>query len=333
MKVLAATINYDHPQRGMLHALRGIFGETNVVDFDYLTLSKQHGAESTNTQLVATARAFQPDWVWLQLQDTGVITPAALGQVRAACPQAVLTHWTGDARPHVSPYLGSICKAADLTLTSAAGLIPRFQAAGAKHAEYLQIGVDWEEDVQGLPAWEPPFRVPSVVFCGSYYGSTFAEGTRDREQAIRALQAAKIDVGIVGTGWPRNYPVVGRCDVKQQVHVYRRAQVALNVNHFNGLTSYYSDRQLIAMVSGTPLVCHYMPELEREFQNGLHCLWYRTEAELVEAVQKLLADPARGRDMGRAARAEIIRNHTWFTRVLSVLPRVEALRADTTRRG
>lgn len=326
MKILLATINYTHPQRGMEHAFKTIFGADNVLDFDYRHYSPGN-LPATNQRFVELCKTHQPDWVWMQLQDTGVITASAIVEARRVCPRAIFTHWTGDARPTISPYLASICKVTDVTYASTQGHLGRYQEAGARRARYLQIGLDWHEDVLGARKPDIKFRVPEVVFCGGYYGSAFPEGTRAREAAIRALQAAKLDVGIVGPGWPRNFPVVGTCHVKEQVHIYQRAKVALNVNHFNTIARYYSDRQLIAMVSGTPLVCHYIPGLELEFRHGEHCYWYSTEAELVEYVKALLAEPELARRIGQAGRAEVVARHTWQSRILSIMPEIEALTA------
>lgn len=328
MKVLTATINADHPQRGMLHAFRGLFGEPAVRDFDYLALGRTGlNRSALNEAFLAAVEQHQPDWIWLQVQETEVILPETLRRVRERYPHCVLTHWTGDARQKVSGYLGAIGRATHLTLVSALGNIGMYLREGAPRVQYCQIGLDWEEDLFPAADVAPPFRVPDVVFCGSYYPNPFPQGTAERQAAIRALQAAKIDVGIVGRNWPKGFPVVGECHVKDQIHVWRRAKVCLNVNHFNHIERYYSDRQLIAMASGRPLVCHYVPDLEAEFERGRHCEWYDgNTADLVLLVQSLLDDPLRAARLGAAGRAKVIQEHTWFARILKVLPTIEELR-------
>lgn len=332
--VLMATINSDHPQTGMQHAFAGIFGAHRVEDFDYLARQRA-GADVArcNVEFYEHARALRPDWIWLQLQDTNVLTPETLRRVREALPHTVITHWTGDCRPEVSPYLGAIGQAAHVTFVSSVGQLPLFRAAGAERAHYLQIGVDWHEDVQGDPDWTPPFRVPDVVFCGNYYGARFP-GTIERAGTIQALVDARIDVGIVGGGWPEGFPVIGQCHVKQQAHVYRRAKVAVNVNHFNAIERYYSDRQLIAMANAAT-VCWGVPGLEAEFRDDTseprdgrfigECRMFRTPAQAVEIVQVLLADPEYRSVLRTRGRAAVLRGHTWFHRVLDALAVVEGL--------
>jgi len=337
--VFSATINYDHPQRGMETALRGIFGQDRVHTFDYyqrlMKLGNQNKFKPTvNGEFLRAAVAAKPDWVWLQLQDTEIITADTLAKLRQALPKAVITHWTGDCRPQVSAYLSSICKATDITLVSSTGQLPMFRAAGAPRAEYCQIGLDFEEDVLGIPDWTPPFRVPAAVFIGNYYEKAFQKGTEERRVAIEALVKAGIDVGVVGTGWPKGIPVAGRCGVKQQHHVWKRAKVCLNINHFNDIERYYSDRQLIAMASGRPVVCARVPGLEEEFRDGRECRMFPSlmtppesaNAQLVEFVKGLLDNPERSNQMGHAGRLCVVSKHTWFNRFTELLPVIEELR-------
>jgi len=322
-RALLATINADHPQAGMLAGFRTVFGASNVRDFDYMAARRAGLAlDKVNRMFVEDCCRHRPDWIWLQVQETGVLTPEAIAEVRRRLPGAVVTHWMGDCRAAVPPYLASICRVTHLTLVSNDGQMGMFKVAGAQKALYCQIAVDWDEDVLGLPPWEPPFRVPDVVFCGNNYGRAFP-GTPDREGAILALRAAKIDAGVVGGGWSRPFNPVGTCGVKQQHHVYRRAKVALSISHFNDIRLYYSDRQLISMASGTPVVCRHVPGLEDEFKDGVECLWYRTSQELVAHVRSLLADPRRAVAIGAAGRDAVIRDHTWEARIRQILPSVE----------
>jgi hypothetical protein len=323
-RVFMATINYDHPQTGMEQAFRQIFGRANVETFDYLELQRKgHRPAEIAAMFVGATLAFKPDWVWLQLQDTNIIKGVDIMDVRNALPNCVVTHWTGDCRPKVSDYLSSICKATHMSLISSVGQGPLFSDAGAEVVRYVQIGLDWDEDVLGLPEWTPPFRVPDVVFIGNYYAQAFPEGTKERQEAIDALLKDGIDVGIVGTGWPAGYPMIGTCTVKQQHHVWKRAKVAISCNHFNNVDRYYSDRQLIAMASGTPVVCRQVPGLQEEFIDFEDCIFYDRPDNLLWSVKSLLQDPEMRQRIGRNGRQLVMRKHSWFSRVLDLLPKME----------
>lgn len=326
-KVLVSTINHDHPQRGMEHAFRSLFGDTGVGVYDYYERLRQGASlDQVNAEFLSMARSFNPDWIWLQAQNTGVLQPDTLLKVGRELPGCVISHWMGDARDPVAPYLSGICAATHLTLVSGEGYLPLYKAAGAREVRYCQVAVDWEEDVLGIPEWTPPFRVPDVVFCGNYHGTLF-RGAGDRDGAVRTLQAVGIDVGIVGLNWPTGWPVIGSCRYKEQHHIYKRAKIVLSVNNVNDVRRYYSDRHLFALASGVAVVAKYVPGFEDEFENGHDLMWYNTDQELVSVVRALLADEGARTRLGRNGRATAIRDHTWFKRILDVMPEVERIRA------
>lgn len=327
-RVLMAAINADHKQAGMFYGFEKVFGLGNVRDYDFLELQRRGvpGAK-INDGLVAAAIEHKVDWVWLQIQETNVLDASVVGRIKEKLPRCVISHWTGDLRPRVSDNMRAFSKVTDHTFISSIGQIPLFREAGARSVHYCQIGLDFQEDVQGLPAWTPPFRVPEAVFCGNWYGDTFP-GSKDRMAAINALKAAGVDVGVVGNGWPQGTPRIGSCSVKsQQHHVYKRAKVCLSVSNFNTINGYYSDRFLIGLASGTPVVAIHSPGIEDEFTNGVDCLLYKSTGELVEHVKRLLADPGLRAKIGAAGREEVINRHTWEARFRAILPIIEGARA------
>lgn len=329
-RVLIAAINYDHPQRGMIKAWADRYPH-NVREYDFLQRNRDGLTyEDINLEFVAFARDYRPDLLFMQLQESGVIQPDSLRAIREALPRTVVAHWMGDCRVSVSDYLAGICRITHVSLVSNVGQLYMYDYfAGPGRSKYLQIGLDWDEDVLGLPAWNPPFRVPDVVFCGGYYPESFPDGTSERVQTIRAIQNAGVDIGVVSPGpWPADIPYAGSCTVKQQHHVWKRAKVCLNVNHFNQIERYYSDRQLISMASGKPVVCWGVPGLEREFQDRKHCLFFRYPQEAVHRVLELLGNPTLAAQIGAAGREEVLKNHTWAKRVEEVLPELERIHAS-----
>jgi len=322
-RVLVAPLNYSHRQRGQVEAFREVFGKDNVREFDFMAIHRQ--GDNPNARLIATALEFKPDWLWLQVQGADVIHGTTIERFKRELPRCLITHWMGDLRLEIAPGLADICRTTHVTLLSNADETQHamYRKAGARHVEYLQIGLD-PEDILATRGndWDPPFAVPDVVFCGGYYGHVpaFAQGTKERLDAIRALLASGIHVGVVGTGWPSDIPVIGACTPKQQVHVYKRARVALSINHFNHLTRYYSDRHLIALASGTPVVARYVPGMEKEFANGFDCHFWFELADLHQFVQKCLTDRDGAVTMGRRGQIEVTERHSWPARIRSVLP-------------
>jgi len=323
-----ATLNSRRPQRGMEHAFRGIFGADNVAIYDPMERRRQRANDAAVTEeFVTIATAHRPDWIWLQVHDTGSIPPEAVMQVRKALPGCVITTFMGDFRDQVGVNMAAVVRVCHLTLISSQAQLQLFLDAGAPRVQYCPIAADWEEDILGEPDWEPNFRVPDVVFCGSNYGETFP-GAKDREEAARALVTAGIDFGIVGKGWKGDIPVVGRCERHQQISVYRRSKVILSINNFNEARRYYSNRLFVALSSGRPVVCRRVPGIEEDLSDEGNCALYTTPEELVQAVKDFISDPSTRERVGAAGRMLVLSRHTWFQRVLHVMARVERIQAE-----
>jgi len=327
-RVFMATISSENPQNGMEQAFFGVFGRQNVHSFDYMNKHRRaQSAGMINNDFLREITPFHPDWIWLQVQNTNVLTADTLQETRKLFPNAVFSHWMGDMRHEVSPYLASIAKATHLTLASSVGQLPDFLKAGAPRVEYCPIAIDWNDDAQGDSLWSGSPLRSDVVFVGSYYGKMFP-GADERVADIRALMASNVEVGVVGRGWEPWAPVIGETKRREQYYAYRNCKVALSINNFNDIERYYSNRMFVALVSGRPVVARYVPGMEKDFVHGEHCFWYKTHAELVHIVQELLHDSALREKVGRAGRALVIRKHTWFARVLDVLPIVEEIAAN-----
>jgi len=328
--VLLLPLNYDHIQHGMIDGFRRVFGGDNIAVFDYMCAadrplgSKTRTVEQVQTDFIEYVGQRKPDLVFMQLQETNIMTSGAIAAARTASPKTVFVHWTGDYRPVISDYLQSICRVTDMTFVSSVGQLADFTLAGAVDVNYMQIGIDWEADVLGIPAWEPPFAVPEIVFCGSHYpDGPWATGTQQRLADIRALEREGYDIGVVGRGWPDDIPVIGECTVKQQHHVYARAKVVLSVSHENAVDRYYSDRLLIAMASGTATVARRFPGLEDDFPDGV-LPSYDDETELFEIVSDMRAIEEWRKVVGLSQRAYVRMTASWFSRITNqLLPMVE----------
>lgn len=321
-RILVGAIN---PEGGMTHGFRSIFGFENVRTFDHAGMVKG-GIRRIDIakRFVEVAQEHQPDWIWLQVHDRDTLLPEAVEQVREIFPQCVVTHFMGDYRPAIGELLEAMVKVCHLALVSNADQPQDFLEAGAPEAMYCPIAADWTEDILGLPDWEPPFRIPEVVFCGSNYGDTFP-GTEEREAAARVLMDSEYDFGIVGRGWPSEFPMLGNCTRSQQVQIYRRAKVVLSINNYNQVRRYYSNRQFVALASGKPVICRTVPGIEEDFKDGHHCVIYKKPKHLPRLVKAILEDESWANRLGSNGRALAIEKHTWFNRILMLLPRIEQI--------
>jgi hypothetical protein len=294
-------------------AFRNVFGASNTWTFDFLQHYANNPSHSAiNKMLLSVADKFKPDVIHMQLQETLIIWPETLRELRSK--KIILTHWCGDQRPGEIAGLLDIAQYFDLVLLSNddKNRHHEHKKAGARDCKYWQVGYEGKSRPQ-----EPiKFTVPEIVFCGGNYGLDRFPHSRERYEMVYALQEAYRDrFGVVGNGWPTNIRVVGKCYLRQQPQIYEMARVAVAQNHFNDIPLYYSDRLLEAIGSGTPVVARYVPRLEEEFTDNIDCLFWKTIPRLITLIGELLENKPQATIIGHRGRENVLNNHTYIARV------------------
>lgn len=92
-------------------------------------------------------------------------------------------------------------------------------------------------------------------------------------------------------------------------------------------TSRMTNRPQFAAACGVPTLIDPFEHISDFFEPGLEIEVYRSAEELAEAAGALLADEDRRREMGRRARARVLRDQTWDHRVSMLGRDVRELRA------
>lgn len=310
-------------QVGTENGFRINLGDEKIKVFDYLAYLRGGGKELDKAFREAVA-SWSPDWIHMQIQSETSIQPDLLRSLKKENPRTVFSHWMGDWRATVPPLLAEICKVCDVSFISNEGQIPMYKSVGAPRVEYWQNAVTHHIDVQPLSIKDLPFKVPEVVFCGNYYGGAFP-GSAQRLEVVRALLKADINFGVVGGGWPADIRPLGSTGPRMQRHIYDKCLVSVGVDNMNECDRFYSERQLAAMAAGKAHVCWGSPGKEKDFQDGEHCVFFKTPEEAVEKVKSLLADAETREKIGRQGQELIIAKHLWPERVAEIIPMIQEL--------
>jgi len=133
----------------------------------------------------------------------------------------------------------------------------------------------------------------------------------------RAEWLAKLTANFHTNDWTREY------SLEEVADVYRRSRIIVNI----GRDDFPQDaniRVFEAMASGALLLTSLPTELSAlGFQDGVHFVGYRDEAEILPLVRNFLADePARSR-IALAAGAKTLAEHTYDSRVDHLLAHLE----------
>lgn len=218
----------------------------------------------------------------------------------------------------------------DVIFTCGGGppVVRAYEALGARRCVPVYNALD--------PTTHHPAE-PDPRFAGAlgFLGNRLA----DRERRVaefffepaRALPAERFLIG--GSGWAQGVPALP--NVAHLGHVYTgdhnafnsTPRALLNVNRESMARYGYSPsaRVFEAAGAGACLITDYWVGIGRFLEPGRECLVARSGAEVVAHLRALT--PERAREIGRAARARLLREHTYAHRAGTVEAALESVRA------
>ncbi|MBX9735375.1 MAG: glycosyltransferase, partial [Phycisphaerales bacterium] len=103
---------------------------------------------------------------------------------------------------------------------------------------------------------------------------------------------------------------------------YRRARVGLSVMRWQDDVGVHLKPLEIAAAGAVPLVAR-RTGIEAMFESTTECEVFDTLADGLAALRAITGDPARAAAMANAARARVVRDHTWKQRAEAMLAEVE----------
>jgi len=214
-------------------------------------------------------------------------------------------HFVGKVRGGLAFGSRDICRFFDLCWTSTEDALKKYCVEGTIPL-YLPEGAN--------PAIHRPLEVERTIdvsFVGQRYGN--------RPETIRRLREAGIRVEAFGYGWPN-----GPLSVEEMVRMYSRSRINLGFGGVEGHEETYclKGRDFEIPMSGGLYLTEYHPELERVYDIGKEIVTYRGFEDLLEAIRRLLDNPAEADAIRRAGLRRARRDHTWemrFERVFTLM--------------
>lgn len=282
-----------------------------VYEWDYI---------NTHGDLAEIVRAFQPDLLFMQLQDAHYLQPRDLASARAIRPSMVVINWNGDVWDVglISPAVLALLEHVDLQLTVNASVIADYEARGIAAAY-------WQWAAEPLNGELPRVQAHDVLFLGNNYSPQRAElGTM-----LRALPG--VNVGIYGRHWPRRTAMGENLyDYATGAALYRAAKIAIGDSQF-AARGFVSNRLFEALANGAFLLHQTIPGAEELLGliDGEH---YIVWSDLADLRNKLLywlrpeQTEARNRIRGAAERFANSR-HSFDVRVcelFALIPKAKA---------
>lgn len=295
--------NYGDPARGegveythFLPALRALGHETFF--FESFSRAGYANFAGLNRALLERVEEVQPDLVFTVLMLAEVWLDSIALMRQAGC---AVVNWSTDDSWKYRQFSRLIAADFDLYATTCPDA-PAWYARDRINNSHL---TQWAASASWLAPPKPASecRYP-VSFIGSAYGS--------RPARVAALRRAGISVECFGHGWP-NGPV----PAERIPEIIRDSIVSLNFSEAGGGGS---GRQLKARLFEVPavggmLITEPAPYLDRFFAPREELIIFRSDAELVDAVRQILAEPTRRDAIAHAGHRRVAQEHTYDLRL------------------
>jgi len=251
--------------------------------------------------VVAQAKAFRPDVLYVEIMDT---MPAAVAeQLRTHARLAVAQVAT--ALPD------SAYRAYDLVLSSIPSMVQTFRGAGIA-AEWVPLA--FEPRVIQLIG--PRDRDVPVSFVGS-----FTDAYVDRKDVVEAvagvadLQTWTDDRDYLPTDSAITETIRGSAFGRDMYEVLARSRVTLNSHGLVAGEDANNLRLFEATGMGSLLVTDHRKNLGDMFDVGTELVTYRTPREAGDLVKHYLSNPVEADRIAHAGQVRTLKDHTWENRM------------------
>jgi spore maturation protein CgeB len=138
------------------------------------------------------------------------------------------------------------------------------------------------------------------------------EETGERAEYYEFLKENKYDVKFYGSGWRNGY-----VEAEDWATVHSSAKMALSINTFNRIPTYFSGRVFETMGFGLCTLQLYTEGMENYFKHNENIVFFNDKQELHNILQKLTDE-----DIARiafAGREKVLKSYTWFHSVEKIL--------------
>lgn len=222
--------------------------------------------------------SFMPDMIWMQLQTSNIVSHDTVDLAREA--GVFVMNWMGDIRPEFPEWIARMGVHANLTCFSNMNDVDRLNSLGIR-SDYLQIGYDHHIYT---PHGDLDKR-SEIVFFGNNYGNSFPLSGMRREM-VSMLKSQYRSFGVFGRGWNQSDGDFMR-DPMGEAAIYRGAKIAINLSHFD-YRRCSSSRLYKILGSGAFCLTKHYPEIEKDFEDGIHLVVWHDLEDLKEKIDYYL---------------------------------------------
>jgi len=316
IKVLYLPLNTpDFTQNGMIDAFNHFNVNLKIFDYNLMHI-KGLNKNQISKNLLNIVEEFKPDLMHCQLQFSNIIENKTILKIKEISKNTKISNWTGDIRKEVPNEFIINSQAIDYNLISSSGQIDLYSKKCNKKIYYWQIGLDPK---LYFPKHNKDFLCKSIFIGNNWKTSDFPGGPQ-RVKILKSLKETfKEDFHIYGYGWEsEELTSKGVLKLSELNNYYNNSLSCISVSNFNNVSHYFSDRLLISMASGRPVVCLAFPGWEDYFIDNEDILIAKNIEDVKEKVKWITNNESKAEKIGMNGYLKIINEHSYTSRVLEL---------------
>ena len=143
-----------------------------------------------------------------------------------------------------------------------------------------------------VSSWCQPETYPDtrpVLFTGSY--------NPRRDEVLSIIQGSlgdRLKVHSQTGGWQSVKNILPPVFGKDLREAFSGASCVLDISDGRDVAGYHSDRLVDAMAAGVPTIAEWVPDLDQDFIDGVHLIYWRSPGDILSAIEKVTTDPGVG---------------------------------------
>lgn len=299
---------------GLVEALRA--QELEVKWLNFATLRRWLGRDVAIRCTRRTFRRFQPDLVFIFCRD---LPFPLLKEFRSDTTTVV---WVEEPFENISQdYVEYLAQAHAVFITNPSKL-SWLRSQGVHHAAFVLEGFS---STFHYPEEHPTSR--SIVFIGG-------PGREGQRAEFLSRIAERHDLEVYGRHWDEWANLYPNLRIHRPVKPpgFRRlcasSRIVLGLNQVNRDSLYFSNRTFLSLACGSFHLTHYVPGLERVFQDGEHLVWYTDVDDCIEKIDHFLAQEDERQRIARKGCEYVHEWHQFDSRIKYIMHTLRAGRAD-----
>ena len=137
---------------------------------------------------------------------------------------------------------------------------------------------------------------------------------------LKIKQHFGADFGLFGSGYPAQFGQIHATSGHAESNeIYNQSQCVVSISNYNDLENYFSDRLLMSLGSGKPVISYRFPGCYSYFTHGSDILIANNVQEIIQCIDYCVANPEKAREIGVNGQRKVLSEHTYRSRVIELL--------------